>query len=386
MTYNFLKSLCLSFIAIVLFSVKPLLATQDDTVFVHHITDLPTIDGNGNDACWELCEWQEIDQVWITWGDDIPEGDFAGAYKVLWSSETNLLYFLVKAGDDVRVDGYVKGQTADNYHFDIIEVFLDENNSRGNHLFDDGTNNAENAFAFHIYADYPAEGETNTVFDVSDLAGTNWGTRWDPDYSNHFGDFTLAMAEDTAYWEFSLQVHNDTYIHTSPDNSRVNLTNNKVMGLSLAYCDNDGADEDPNSATRDNFYGSVVVPQSAYNDHYMDATYFGLAKLVDGPNVPLEPVEPGETAIHNTADYGDVLNVYPVPATNEVSVEFLAENSSNYVLLLFDLNGKEIQRINGVASAGLNSIDLNLHNIERGIYTIQIQNNNTLLQSKISVL
>jgi hypothetical protein len=55
------------------------------------------------------------------------------------------------------------------------------------------------------------------------------------------------------------------------------LFDGKVMGLTLAYCDNDKPDVNPK--TRDKFFGSVWVPAAAYNDHWMNADYFGIVKL-----------------------------------------------------------------------------------------------------------
>ena len=50
------------------------------------------------------------------------------------------------------------------------------------------------------------------------------------------------------------------------------------MGLSLAYCDNDDPDENPKK--RDNFFGSVWVPETANNDHWKDADGYGTIMLI----------------------------------------------------------------------------------------------------------
>ena len=93
-----------------IFSSGNLLATitvQDDTVKVIEISELPLIDGIGDDNCWNDCKWQYIDQVWIEYGQTLDSADFSGRYKIAWSPSTNLLYFLVEIVDDVFVDGYV---------------------------------------------------------------------------------------------------------------------------------------------------------------------------------------------------------------------------------------------------------------------------------------
>ena len=56
---------------------------------MREINNLPSIDGNPNDSCWSLAEWQTIDQVWMNYGEKMNEDDFSGAFKLLWSSKTN---------------------------------------------------------------------------------------------------------------------------------------------------------------------------------------------------------------------------------------------------------------------------------------------------------
>jgi hypothetical protein len=245
----------------------------------------PRIDGVDDDHCWQNVSWQPIAQVWIPYGTEVDSHDFSGRYKVVWSSENNLLYFLVEVTDNVFVDGFIPGVTADIYNYDIIEVFIDEDASGGLHVFDgegetalEWGGNAENAFAYHIYADYPDEGTVTTEFYAGDLAGTGWDDVIQIDYTSHIPEFALRRTGNTAVWEFSLIVYDDTYDHHNPEESRSRLYAGKEMGLSLAYCDNDDPYEEPK--TRDKFFGSVWVPAEAYNHHWIDADYFGRVRLV----------------------------------------------------------------------------------------------------------
>ncbi len=74
-----------------------------------------------------------------------------------------------------------------------------------------------------------------------------------------------------------MAVYDDNYDHANAENSRVTLVGNKEMGLSMAYCDNDTP-----GTERDNFFGSVWVPEEAYNDHWKDADGFGRVRLIKG--------------------------------------------------------------------------------------------------------
>jgi hypothetical protein len=263
--------------------------TQDNPVIAPEVAVSPLIDGIGDDTCWQNIPWQSIGESWIPYGAKVDSNDYTGKFKVVWSSKTNLLYFLVEVTDNIFVDGFVPGTLPDIYNFDIIEVFIDEDKSGGLHVFDGkdsigiqwGTN-AENAFAYHIYAPFPKEGEVTTKCFAGDIAGTSWADVKRLNYAAHFPEFALWRSGNKAVWEFSLIVYNDTYEDTmaNKESARSKLFVGKVMGLSLAYCDNDHPEKNPK--VRDKFFGSVHVPAAAYNDHWMNADYFGKVKLV-GP-------------------------------------------------------------------------------------------------------
>jgi len=236
---------------------------------------VPVIDGDASDACWEEAEWYEIDQTWIPWGLEIDSADFFGRFKASWSASQNLVYLYVEITDDAFVDGYVFPNDG-YYNFDIVEVFLDEDASGGDHTLD------ENAFAYHLAVNAPAEGETTTSFHACDLGG-NWTIR---DYASHFPELAMKKTGNKYCYEFSLAVHGDTYDPSDPEASRVTLTGDKEIGLSLAYCDNDAPD-----GTRDNFFGSVWVPQEEYNSHWENADGFGRIRLTSSGSTVNHAVE-----------------------------------------------------------------------------------------------
>ena len=269
------------------------LASQDDPLKTPNVSTPPIIDGIGDDGCWQNVNWQTIDQAWIPYGASVDADDYSGRYKIVWSSQENVLYFLVEITDDVIVDGFIQSATEqENYNYDVLEVFIDEDKSGGRHVFD-GTGstgqqwgtNAENAFSYHIYADCPEDNNVTTQCNALDSDGTGWGDRTFPDYSDHFPEFALRKTGNVYTREFSLIVYNDTYENDNKEGSRAQLQEGKIIGLSLAYCDNDNPDESPK--TRDNFFGSVWVTAAAYNDHWMDADDYGTVELTGYAPLPL---------------------------------------------------------------------------------------------------
>ncbi len=249
-------------------------------------TVAPTIDGNASDPAWQDKPWNPINNTWIEYGKSVSADDFSGKYKVSWSSETNLLYFLVKITDDVFETGY-NYPSSDYPNFDIVEVFIDEDKSGGLHVFDssdhDGVN-AENAFSYHIVPkEKPANDAVVTDKNVCDIAGTGWSDKSIPDYTDHLPDFALTRDGKSYTWEFSLRIHDDTYDHDDPAASIVALVEGKTLGLSVAYCDND------NGGSRDNFFGSVWVPSLNYNDHWRNADWFGVLQLKSATSIQNQP-------------------------------------------------------------------------------------------------
>ena len=238
---------------------------------------VPVIDGEDSDQCWDHAGWYYIDQTWITWGQPVDSSDFFGWFKVSWSESENLLYYFVEITDDAFIDGYIYPDPG-YPNFDIVEIFLDEDHSGGLHVFDDNAEwgmNSENAFSYHIAIDAPEEGDTASSFVACDLDGTDWGNSIVMDYAGHFPELAMKKTGNVYRYEFSLRVYDDTYDDADPEASRVSLLPDKLLGMSVAYCDNDQADGE-----RDNFFGSVWVPEEAYNDHWMNADGFGTLRLV----------------------------------------------------------------------------------------------------------
>jgi len=339
--------------------------SQDDTVHAPEVSIVPLVDGIGDDQCWMDIPWQSIDQVWIPYDNSFTSGDYSGHYKIVWSSSTNLLYFLIEVNDDVFIDGFIYGETADTYNFDMTEVFIDEDASGGLHIFDATGNdtlqfgsNAENAFTRHIYADFPNEGEVTTEHYVGDLDGTNWSNVINRNYASHLPDFALRKSGNTAVWEFSLIVYDDTYEAGNEDDSGVQLQPGKVMGLSVAYCDNDDPD-----GVRDNMFGSVWEP-SPGNLHWQNADYFGKVKLVsDITSVPEEM----QAANTNT------IKLYPNPAS--FTSHLMLDNSytGDVLIRVFNILGQEVFQTTFSKNNQLMLHNLSFNNLSTGIYILQTQ-------------
>jgi len=357
---------------------------QDDTVKIKHVFNVPVIDGVPDDACWDSAKWQIIDQVWIPYGSHIDSTDFYGRYKVVWSSSTNLLYFLAETTDNIFVDGYIyKSSPVNNNYpdYDVLEIFIDENRSKGLHVFDgncaDESNpnclgtNAENAFSYHIVAMSPNDGEVTFGKDVCDIAGSDWSNEWIPNYNTHLPEFALKKNGNQYTWEFSLKVLRDTYDPKNPsDTSMALLKAGKIMGLDMAYCD----DDTPLKPTRKSFIGSTHVTEANQNNHWMSADDFGVARL-----------EPGYLATNIAPSKLPEFNCFYSFSDNSIQISLPSGSSDIANIYVYNILGRVVYQSKHNVNSESGLISLPIQQLTPGIYLVSCVIGETRLTKKINI-
>lgn len=208
----------------------------------------PIIDGIADDAAWDRARWQPIAHRWL--GPEYTAEDFEGRYKVVWTKER--IYILAEFVDDILIDTH-RDPLLQYWDDDCLEIFIDEDHSGGNHQFN------HNAFAYHMSLD-------NQAIDI--------GTDQKPHAYNHHVQSRWRQHGNRVIWEVAIDIYDDSYVDGGSDNEPVELFAGKVMGLMLAYCDNDG------SELRENFIGSESVPTGPKDRGWIDAGLFGSLILV----------------------------------------------------------------------------------------------------------
>ena len=212
-------------------------------------TSAMTVDGVADESAWERAEWREIKYRWL--GPEYTAEDFQGRFKVVWTADR--LYLLGEFVDDVLIDTH-RDPLVQYWDDDCLEVFIDEDYSGGDHQYN------HNAFAYHVSLD-------NRAIDI----GTDRAAR---DYTHHV-ESRWRQQGDKVIWELAIAIYADDYVDDSPDNEPVTLAAGKLMGLMVAYCDNDG------SPLRENFIGSEFVPGGETDRGWKDAGLFGALMLVE---------------------------------------------------------------------------------------------------------
>ncbi|MEZ4802445.1 MAG: sugar-binding protein [Gelidibacter sp.] len=213
---------------------------------VYRAKETPTIDGIANEPIWTETSWHPIDQRWI--GTPYDASDFQGRYKLTWTDDS--LYILAEIIDDTLFDQY-QDPLKLWWDDDCLEVFIDEDNSGGEHQYN------YNAFAYHIALDG----------NVVDMSPEKVGKL----YNNHVQSKHTTTG-NTTIWELKLSIYDDAY-KDDGDNKPVTLKAGKKIGFAIAYCDNDS------SVERENFIGSIPVEGDDKNRGWIDANIFGTIQL-----------------------------------------------------------------------------------------------------------
>jgi len=210
----------------------------------------PVIDGVSDEEIWAKAPWQELKFRWL--GPEYSAEDFQGRFKVVWTPDR--LYILAEIVDDVLRDTH-HNPLVQYWDDDCLEIFIDEDFSGGNHQYN------HNAFAYHMALD-------NQAIDI----GTD---KLAHSYSHHV-ESRWKQQDNKMTWELAIDIYTDDYVDGSDDNTPITLSAGKLMGLMVAYCDNDA------SEIRENFIGSESVPSGPKDRGWIDAGIFGSLVLVEG--------------------------------------------------------------------------------------------------------
>jgi hypothetical protein len=211
----------------------------------------PTINGIADDDAWQHAEWRDLSNRWL--GPEYTADDFQGQYKVVWTADK--LFILGEFVDDVLFDSH-RDPIVQYWDDDCLEIFIDEDFSGGNHQYN------HNAFAYHVSLD-------NQTIDI--------GVDKRPHNYSHHVESRWKQHGDKIIWELAIDIYADNFVDGSGNNQPVTLSAGKLMGLLIAYCDNDG------SELRENFIGSEAVDDGPKDRGWIDAGIFGSLHLVESP-------------------------------------------------------------------------------------------------------
>lgn len=231
----------------------------------------PVVDGDPGDAAWARAEWVPMDK--LMWGSLPEKNDFSGRYKLVWTE--GHLYLLAEITDDVLHDSH-PDPLEKYWDDDALEVFIDEDASGGDHLFN------YNAFAYHISLDNQSA-DIGPYLSEADEQAEKVNVRLFPGHVKSQWKRSQD-APNKLYWEVQIAVMGENYQDSDALETQaaqaVSLEAGKVMGFMLAYCDSDGRNED---GGREHFMGDVDIEpvNGDRNLGYINASVFGQIRLVE---------------------------------------------------------------------------------------------------------
>lgn len=127
----------------------------------------------------------------------------------------------------------------------------------------------------------------------------------------------------------------------------------------MAYCDNDDPNENP--VKRDHFFGSVDVPLTAHNDHWKDADWFGVAKLM-----PVNTTSAHETAISDNYRW----NIFA--ADGFLNTRLNHPKTGTVHMRVLSITGAEVFRFNATKSNETFQQTFSLNGLQSGIYLVEV--------------
>lgn len=334
-------------VAVVCLSVR----SQTLNYYAVGVENPPVIDGVANDSCWARVPWANIAYPWDG-GGPVDSADFFGRVKWVWTPQR--LYMLAVITDDVLRDD--RDNPTDNYwEDDCLQLYIDENHEVSSHLCG---SSAYQAFAYHIAA-YPRKisgekalfSDTTAIRNIVDL-GTSCNTEHAILFNDH-AQVRVWKSGNKYTWEIGLLVFDDGYSEGG-ENTPVELTNGKAMGIAVAYADNDEGQLDRLIGTEDNH-----DEYSSDNPAGSSTAIFGRIELVEDLPVGLPEKERSSAG----ASF-----VFPVPAKQFIYLDpdFLTGDTR---IRLLDGNGVVVIETN---QTGLTGNTLSVNGLSAGVYYVQL--------------
>jgi hypothetical protein len=224
-------------------------AMEDGLFKAHQSTSPVQIDGCSQDAIWSQVNWYEMNYLWM--GNRVDSIDYHGRFKLAWDHQ--YVYILVEVIDE-KLNPTLEDGVENYWKGDYVEVFIDEDQSGGNHQYN------HQAFAYHV----STEGH---AIDKNTLQETVF-------FDDHV-NVVRSHDGNTYYWEMAIKLYDKQFDENSNHNIPVKISAQKMIGFSIAYGDNDG------KHSRENFMGSKKTHGNNNDEGYINSDVFGSILFVE---------------------------------------------------------------------------------------------------------
>jgi hypothetical protein len=224
-------------------------ATEGGFFKAHKSKSPIKIDGCSKDITWSSLNWYDMNYLWM--GNRVDSIDYHGRFKLSWDSQ--YLYILAEVIDD-KLNPTLRNGLENYWKGDYVEVFIDEDKSGGIHHFN------HQAFAYHV----STEGH---VIDKNMSKETVF-------FDDHI-EVKRSQEGNRHLWEMAIKLFDNQFNENSTENIPVEIVNQKSIGFSIAYGDNDG------NNSRDNFMGSKKTHGNNNDEGYINSDAFGSILFIE---------------------------------------------------------------------------------------------------------
>ncbi|QJP35110.1 hypothetical protein F0365_12290 [Nonlabens sp. Ci31] len=207
------------------------------------------IDGCSKEAIWADVDWYSMNYLWL--GEKPTKSDYQGRFKLSW--DVNYVYVLVEITDDY-LNPTLKNGIENYWKGDYVEVFIDEDQSGGNHKFH------HQAFAYHVSTEGHAIDKSTSEETI---------------FLDEHIQVVRSQDGNKHLWEMAIQLYDRQFDENSSENIPVLILKNKRIGFSIGYGDNDGTNR------RENFMGSKKNHGINNDEGYTNAAVFGSLLFVE---------------------------------------------------------------------------------------------------------
>ena len=107
---------------------------------------------------------------------------------------------------------------------------------------------------------------------------------------------------------------------------------------------------------------------------------------VSVPTSPIRTVAPTvASGKEDVLDLVPVMKVYPNPAKDKLTVEFMSGNGGKTSLNIYNMTGQKVMSIVSSATEGLNTQTVNTNTLSTGAYVFEVENNGEIQRMKFTV-
>ncbi len=132
-----------------------------------------------------------------------------------------------------------------------------------------------------------------------------------------------------------------------------------------------------NTTTVGTYYLKVIGYGSAYNT----TQCYTLKAAIGTASFKLE----GSEELNDFSEEFSPLTVYPNPASDKLNVQFNSSQDGNINIRIFDINGKMVMSNEFVSQKGMNTYEMELGTLSRGIYVVNLYNGSNFVTKKLIV-